>query len=68
MHKKDEYFIIGISCNLSLVNNLVEKRHLRFLYTNHQKWRKKKKIQTSTMIIHHITLVYNHCYKHKKRL
>lgn len=42
MHKKDEYFIIGISCNLSLVNNLVEKRHLKFLYTNHQKWRKKK--------------------------
>lgn len=54
--------------NLSyLVNNLVEKRHSGFLYTNHQKWKeKKKKIHTSTMIIRHIILVYNHCYKHKK--
>lgn len=30
--------------NLSyLVNNLVEKRHSGFLYTNHQKWKEKKK-------------------------
>lgn len=33
--------------NLSyLVNNLVEKRHSGFLYTNHQKWKEKKKKNT----------------------